>query len=122
MEGPIISPWLIYFINFTPKLMCILFVIAALFAGVGLLMISNYFDYHNFDDNDFEAKKEKKRIGICVVFSAFFFLVAALIPNTNTCYQMLVAHYVTYENIDYAGEQIKDITDYVFDKIEEVNS
>lgn len=73
MEGPIISPWLIYFINFTPKLMCILFVIAALFAGVGLLMISNYFDYHDFNDNDFKAKKEKNKLVFVLYFPLFSF-------------------------------------------------
>lgn len=145
METPIISPWLIYLINFMPNLTYILFIIGSIFLVIGGYALWVCYDQEYLSDierferykhedivTEYELKKldyckkeynkQKKRIIICSIFTILFYILAILVPSASTCYQMLIAHYVTYENVDYAGEQIKDITDYVFDKIEEVNN
>ena len=38
----------------------------------------------------------------------------------ETCYQMIAAHYLTYENVDAVGGQAKEVVDYIFDKVDEV--
>lgn len=41
-----------------------------------------------------------------------------VIPSEETMYKMLVAQYVTYENVDKATESIKEGVDYIFKKLD----
>lgn len=125
MEGPIISPWLIYLINASPGIR-----ISLIFIG-SLLLVLAWFLYTNSDTNfvwsdsykDQELSKKYKRAkNVTIAIAVLVLLTTFLIPSKQTCYQMLAAHYMTYENVDALGEQAKDVVDYIFDKVDEVSS
>lgn len=125
MEGPIISPWLIYLINASPGIR-----ISLIFIG-SLLLVLAWFLYTKSDTNfvwsdsykDQELSKKYKRAkNVTIAIAVLVLLTTFLIPSKQTCYQMLAAHYMTYENVDALGEQAKDVVDYIFDKVDEVSS
>ena len=126
MQTPIISPWLIYLIDATFGIRMIL-----IFSGFALAGAAYWF-YVQQNENRFyvgvlcnygNKNKEKsykwKKI-VCIVASVIFLALAFLIPSKETCYQMLVAHYVTYENAEIAGDQAKELVDYVLDRVDEI--
>lgn len=125
MQEPIISPWLIYLINASPGIR-----ISLIFIG-SLLLVLAWFLYTNSDTNfvwsdsykDQELSKKYKRAkNVTIAIAVLVLLTTFLIPSKQTCYQMLAAHYMTYENVDALGEQAKDVVDYIFDKVDEVSS
>lgn len=123
MEGPIISPWLIYLINASLGIR-----ISLIFIG-SLLLVLAWSLYTNSDTNfvwsdsykDQELSRKYKRTkNVTIAIAVLVLLTAFLIPSKNTCYQMLAAHYMTYENVDALGGQAKEVVDYIFDKVDEV--
>ena len=102
---PIISPWTFYLINLVDGaliIFVIIFVFCAVAAGVTGLAF--------FDAPDCEleegAKKWFKRFVICTIISLIMIIV---IPSKETCYQMLAAKMVTYENVGLAVRKIEEI-------------
>lgn len=125
MEGPIISPWLIYLINASLGIR-----ISLIFIG-SLLLVLAWFLYTNSDTTfvwsdsykDQELSRKYKRTkNVTIAIAVLVLLTAFLIPSKQTCYQMLAAHYMTYEKVDALGEQAKDVVDYIFDKVDEVTN
>lgn len=118
MQTPIISPWLIYLINATFVIKMII-----MFAGVALAGAAFWFyvqqDLVSYGDKKKEQSYRRKKIASTVA-SVIFLALAFLIPSKETCYQMLVAHYVTYENADIFGDQAKELVDYVLDRVDEI--
>lgn len=123
MEGPIISPWLIYLINASLGIR-----ISLIFIG-SLLLVLAWSLYTNSDTNfvwsdsykDQELSRKYKRTkNVTIAIAVLVLLTAFLIPSKNTCYQMLAAHYMTYENVNALGGQAKEVVDYIFDKVDEV--
>lgn len=126
MQTPIISPWLIYLINATFVIKMII-----MFAGVALAGAAFWFYVQqdenrfytgicgNYGDKEKEQSYKRKKIASTVA-SVIFLALAFLIPSKETCYQMLVAHYVTYENAEIAGGQAKELVDYVLDRLDEI--
>lgn len=126
--SPIISPWWFYFIDvlgeiksiFTfEKLGALLFigiVILILFYVAMLFMV----DCTDFDENKAESLfiksiKLSKKIGIIFAVCT---LITTFIPKEETMYKMMVANFVTYENVEYATEAIEDGVDYIMDKLD----
>ena len=58
-------------------------------------------------------KIEKICLIACIVTGTF----NLIIPSQKTMYTMLVANFVTYENVETATESIKDSVDYIFEKL-----
>lgn len=101
----IISPWTFYLINLVDGASIISFIIFALCligAAVAALI------YLNSPDCETEegTKKWFKRFAIGTVISLIMIIV---IPSKETCYQMLAAKMVTYENVGLAVGKIKEI-------------
>lgn len=125
MEGPIISPWLIYLINASLGIR-----ISLIFIG-SLLLVLAWFLYTNSDTTfvwsdsykDQELSKKYKRTkNVAIAIAVLVLMTSFLIPSKQTCYQMLAAHYMTYENVDALGGQAKEVVDYIFDKVDEVTN
>lgn len=121
MGEPIISPWVFYLgdIVFSLNVLTVLGVIVCI-----PLFLSVQHDLDNLNKCNFleEDKQEainefmKFRKLICIAFCVFLFG-CIFIPTKTTYYQMVVAHYVTYENLDKAKELTKDSVNYILDKI-----
>ena len=68
------------------------------------------------DDEIWESFiKWRKRTAITLVISI---LGLTFIPTKETMYKMLVANFVTYENVETATDAIKDSVDYIFEKLD----
>lgn len=53
-----------------------------------------------------------------IVCSILVMLLATITPSKETMIQMMVASTVTKENINYTTDTIRDMVDYIFDKLE----
>lgn len=144
MQEPIISPWLIYLANVPQSLAFVLGVSAlagALVAGVAVffrcmakdesktLKDRAYRYAYQGAEKEMMAEAHKReadakrleRIAIAAsVIAVVSLAVCAFLPSKETCYQMIAAHYLTYENVDAVGGQAKEVVDYIFDKVDEV--
>jgi len=81
---PIISPWIIYFINLTEPII----IVMAIIAIASLICLLT-----NLDDEQF---KYRKTFLIIIVISL---LAVVLVPNKQTCYKMLITSYITTDNV-----------------------
>ena len=117
----IINPWIFYLIDILSSLKGIsLTVIVLAILGLittGLVMVIAKVDSFYDDDSarfiTLLIKSLKKLlIVLCISFGVY-----TVIPSEETMYKMLVAQYVTYENVDKATETIKDGVDYIFKKL-----
>ena len=125
MEGPIISPWLVYLINASLGIRISLIFIGSLLLVLAWSLYTNSDTTFVWSDSyrDQELSKKYKRTkNVTIAIAVLVLLTAFLIPSKNTCYQMLAAHYMTYENVDALGGQAKEVVDYIFDKVDEVSS
>lgn len=116
----IISPWIFYLIELLNNINTILDIFIFIFISLLTILIMVYFSYYDFYDKDDDIIKSTKlwikRSIIGLIITGLFITV---IPTKETMYQMLVANYVTYENVETASDIIKDSVDYIFEKLDE---
>lgn len=110
----IINPWIFYVISVVSNLkdVCDL---AALIIGFGLLFFGGSWIFKAVVEED---KKPLPNVlkKLLIVFAISVGGVVVT-PSEETMYKMLVAQYVTYENVDKATESIKEGVDYIFKKL-----
>ena len=123
---PIINPWIMYVIGLVNNInyiftagivfLFIALIIAATFGFIRLVV-----DYDNFDEflEDYHtAVKWFKKGCISLIIAG---IVMIFIPSEKTLYSMIVLENVTPNNIEIAGNTGKDVIDYLFDKIDQMN-
>ena len=113
MNDPIISPWLIYFIDIVDSLrnaVCPLAIIASIISA--FLFVASCSAYHEEDEE--KLLKGAKMFLLVGIVSG---LLTIFIPTPNTLYKMIAAHYVTPANIQATGEFADKAVDKVVDKI-----
>ena len=125
-QTPIILPILIYLISISDNIRTALaftltFVAFVLvFATLTSIMLIGL-RYEDYTDNKEYVNRIMRPIKKCImifIISLFTFL---LIPSSETCYKMIAANVITYENVDAGKETVKSAIDYVFEKIDEIN-
>lgn len=125
MSEPIISPWIIYAINLGEHISFVAFLGTLICIGLYWIAAGLRYDHRGNKDAVDEANTIQKwtlPIGIVCL------LLCVLIPSEEVCYQMLVASYVTPENINatidgtenLAKRALELITDSVIKIIKEV--
>ena len=119
---PIINPVAIYVINLMGSLRVGLIIGAVIFAVLTIFCAINYIDMN--EGNSEECKQSAKKFFRCskrfLVCFATTFILVLFVPSKNTCVEMLVASYVTPDNIDTGVEKTKETVDYIVEKIKEV--
>ena len=123
---PIINPWIMYVIGLVNNInyiftagivfLFIAIIIAATFGFIRLVV-----DYDNFDEflEDYHtAVKWFKKGCISLIIAG---IVMIFIPSEKTLYSMIILENVTPNNIEIAGNTGKDVIDYLFDKIDQMN-
>ena len=113
---PIISPWLIYFISTLGGLRALVFSLAIV-SLIALAIIFFLWTYYMDDGVQFEFV-EKGKHKIIISLGIISFLGIIFIPSKETIYAMVVAKYVTPDNIEMVGGSVKDSIDYIFEKID----
>lgn len=114
MNDPIISPWLIYFIDILHPLSGLLFLISTvmLLGGVFIFLFALSGEVENKISVSLRIfAKKLLAIGMCAAFANVF------LPNPHTIYKMIAASYVTPANIQATGELADKAVDKVIDKI-----
>lgn len=113
----IINPWTFYIIDLLDKFREVSVVIfwvvifTILIVGFFALLEGDYWE----DETILKLKKAFKFSIITLIVSSLMYVA---IPSKDVMYKMLVAKYVTYENVDKATNTIKDSVDYIFDKLD----
>lgn len=115
---PIISPWILYWINVLGNLKDFagVGVILVIIGGIGLgFLVTSFMDQVLEWDGDKIIKFVKKwavGVGILLIITT---LLDLFIPNQETLYSMLALNYITPDNIALGVDGIKSIIDYIFE-------
>lgn len=112
---PIVSPWVFYLIDTISNLFAALMLVVIVSAGTAAVawLISL------IGEEETIIKKWTKRIYPPLIVCIISLIIMVFIPSQETMYKMLVANFVTYENVETATDVIKDSVDYIFEKLDE---
>jgi hypothetical protein len=126
MGTPILSPNVIYWIDVLSNIDVLTIVLTIMISIVLVLMTPIYICWKidSYDD-EYPSDVETNKLYVKLLKSAFLILVTSLlitlfIPAESTMYKMLISNYVTEENLNTAGDTIKESVDYIFEKIDEL--
>lgn len=119
----IINPWIFYLIEVLKGLKEVsavaifMTIIMLICIGIATLWLRSEDSFYRGDKNASTIKAcirafKKLSIVACIITSVYI-----VTPSEETMYKMLVARYVTYENVDKATESIKEGVDYIFKKL-----
>lgn len=112
----IINPFWFYLIGIANSLGVFLTIIAGLMSIIYFIFLISYFVTSiegGFNKEDKKNMNNFLRKGSIMCF--ILIIVACLIPNEKTCYQMLTASLCTKENIEYLKETGKNLVDYIIE-------
>lgn len=123
---PVINPWIMYVIGLVNNIsfifaVVIFFLLSAIIivAATGFVkFVENYDNFDEFLEDNHTAVKWFKKGCISLIIAG---IVMILIPSEKTLYSMVVLENVTPNNIEIAGNTGKDVIDYLFDKIDQMN-
>ena len=111
MAEPIISPWLIYAIDILNSISNAANIVCWLsLAAFSVILFGNLIGLDLTDEFIHDYARVYKRIA--VVFLASF-LVATIVPNKQTSYEMLAASYVTPANVEHAADILSRFADKI---------
>ena len=123
MSEPIINPMWFYFVDVIRDLEVVLFSIGLVTGVVCLFfIIAQTIEVKDAWDDESRAKEWKllKRfIKLCAIPIVCFVLVV-LIPSKDTMYEMMIAKYITHENLSISVEAVKSAVDYIVEAFKAV--
>ena len=118
MTNYIIDPAWIYWANMCEAFKIMSTVVAALSACVLVaLLIATFADELVYGDVDADYAKIKKLIRFVIPVTLLSTAAAIFIPDATTLIEMKVAELVTRNNIEFSGDAIKSVVDYIVDAI-----
>lgn len=113
---PIISPWAIYFAEVGDTIKSIALVVV--FIAIIAFVIGIATELDAIDDEEHKvAMKWIKGGVIALIISVVIFI---FIPSKETVYTMLIADNITMSTIENGKEDVKEMIDYIVDKVEEI--
>lgn len=115
MGETIISPWVFYLADISESVKYLLLLI-----GIAALVGAFFWFMMTINDSLFEdSHMFSKRV---IAASLLAIAIGAVLPSKEACYQMLIANYATYENVEAAGGQVTEVVDYIFEKFDEAKT
>lgn len=107
---PIIDPMYLYLIEVLHNLDVFNQGVFILASSIMFMLVIFYKESFKYD----EDKKIKKYIYICGFVWLISFVICVFVPTKDAMYKMLMAHYVTTDNIQIVNETIKtNLQDYL---------
>ena len=107
---PIIDPMYLYLIEVLHNLDVFNQGVFILASSIMFMLVFFYGESFKYDEN----KKIKKYICICGVVWLVSFFICIFVPTKDAMYKMLLAHYVTTDNIQIVNDAIKtNLQDYL---------
>ena len=124
--NPIINPWIMYVIGLANNISCVFIAVIFFFliviiivASIGFVtFVENYNNFDEFLEYNHTAVKWFKKGCISLIIAG---IVMILVPSEKTLYSMVDLDNVTTNNNEIAGNTGKDVIDYLFDKIDQMN-
>lgn len=98
---------------------CIISASIGLFSIFPILMNYDVLDFKHLDDGSKTLLKVFKTCAITIVITV---ILAIFTPSSRTCEKMLISSVVTHENVESTKEDAKEFVDYLFEKIEELET
>lgn len=108
---PIINPLWFYLFDMIDNICVLALVVGSL---TGLFCVFLFLEVRPFDE------KENKIFKRAVILCCASILFAALLPSKEVLCQMLVASYITPDNIELVGDAGQSIVDYIVESIGEI--
>ena len=124
---PIISPALIYLIGISYNVQLLCNLLASVAVALAILTIAIYFDvkmdtYYDDDDKQDTVQLCRKIIKYSIVCALTLGVISALIPSEEVATAMIVANYITPDNLHGTNDVIKsNLQDYVNIIVEAIN-
>lgn len=127
---PIISPWMIYLINLAPNTGKMLGIISGACVAISLiaLFVRCMCTDDHWETTEQHRRNEKLRtdcmtiIKYALPIGCFSFVIQTFIPSKETMIAMIVANYITPDNLHGANEVIKsNLQDYINIIVEGIN-
>ena len=125
--NPIISPVLIYLIGISSNIQWLCNSLAGLavsFAVVAsvICLIYEVAVYHDDDDERYTTRLCLKIIKYSLIYAVILGVIASLIPSKEVATAMVVANYITPDNLQGTNDVIKsNLQDYVNIIVEAIN-
>ncbi len=126
MNTPIINPWIIYLISLCGNMktlsiiaICIMVMVVII---VGLCWAFEEYDCCDEEDERAVRQYFSKWLKIPTIVLICGLVFSLVLPTEKTCYTMLVSSQLTEENIHNVGDNAKEVVDYIFEKIQKVQS
>ena len=111
----IINPWWFYLIDVLGSLKDICYnILGGIIAIIAIIAVIDLIMWL-FDDREWDYLKKAFKIGLSVFIPCL--ILYGVIPSEKTMYTMMVANFVTHENVEIATEAIQYGVDYVFEKL-----
>lgn len=111
MTEPIISPWLIYAIDILNSISNVATIVCVLsLAFISIMFFENLMGIDLTSEFIQDQARFYKRIAVVFIAS---FLVATIVPNKQTSYEMLAAAYVTPANVEQAADMLNRFADRI---------
>lgn len=116
---PIINPWIFYWAEVSEgiKTGAVILSILSLCFAVAFLVVG----ISTRDENDTMPPRVKTAIYLSIS-TIFFILIFTFTPTEKTIYKMTIASYLTEDNVAQGKEEIKELVDYIADKIEDTKN
>lgn len=115
---PIINPWVFYLIGVVHKLQTGLLVFMVMCAGVFVFAGMTYMDFCS-------TEKQKEQSVKTATIAGALFLVAGIvkifIPDETVLYKMLIANYVTPDNIGAAQNNVVNFVGQIAEQLAKAN-
>ena len=112
---PIVSPWLIYGIEMLRYVNTVVVIGLTISAAVMFLFM---FDFVYSDDvSDGDKVAAKKNMWKPAVVAVILLAAWVIIPSRDTAYKMLMASYVTPNNIHMVGNEANEAVSILLDNI-----
>ena len=138
MTNYIIDPAVFYWINVLKYMQTALAVIGG-FMLAGFIVLFCAYMYRNYgltepkkpdERNEYEMRRYQEKLDdykndlkevqtirkymfVTLIVGALMILISIFIPDKQTSVEMLVARTVTFDNVDWTVQQVKEIVDYI---------
>ena len=118
---PIINPWIFYFAEIFNNIHLVFGVLSIVFLIVVIVLTitTAVMSVDDFGLYDHEIEVSKTYLKIFVILLLISSPFAILSPSKETVYKMTIASYITEENYVKGKEEVKEIIDYIAEKIDD---
>lgn len=121
--NPIIDPKWFYLIEISNKIGPVAWGIGVIIVlGSVFLMILLVLGQASSSEDELMLSGMFKRTKTIFIIGAIVACIGCFCPSENTCYKMIVASYLTPNNISIAQGETEKLIDYIVRKINELNN